>query len=75
MLLSYYYLALVGEGYYKHIMTNVAAWLGCYVCIFAILSYLTTVKQYLTIFFSKNYVSLERSPLDEAKKSIEPLKK
>ena len=32
-------------------------------------NYLTTVKQHKTIFFfSKNYVSLERSPLDEAKK-------
>ena len=26
-------------------------------------------------FFSKNYVSLERSPLDEVKKGIKPLEK
>ena len=38
-------------------------------------NYLTTVKQYLEIFFFKNYVLLERSPLDEAKTSIKPLKK
>ena len=49
-------------------MTNVAVWLSCYVYNFAILSYLITVNQCLTIFFSKNYVSLERSPYDEAKK-------
>ena len=57
-------------------MTNVAVWLSCYVYNFAILSYLVTVNQCLTIFFSKNYVSLERSPYDEAKKKdIKPLKK
>ena len=56
-------------------MTNVAVWLSCYVYIFAILSYLTTVNQCLTVFFSKNYVSLEISPLDEAKKGIKLLKK
>ena len=46
-----------------------------YTPIFAILTYLTTVNQCLTRFFSKIYESLERSPLDEAKKSIKPLKK
>ena len=38
-------------------------------------NYLTTVKQGLTIFFSKNYVLLQRSALDEAKTSIKPFKK
>ena len=34
-----------------------AVWLNCYVYILAILTYLTTVNQRLTIFFfSKNYV-------------------
>ena len=49
-------------------MTNIAIWLSCYVYIFAILLYLTTVNQCLTIFFFINYMSLEMSPLDEAKK-------
>ena len=56
-------------------MRDVAVWLSCYVYLFAILTYLTTVNQCLTMFFSKNYVSLERSPLDEVQKSIKPLKK
>ena len=57
-------------------MTHVAVWLSCYVYIFAISTYLTTVKQRLRrFFFSKNYVSLERSPLDEVKESTKPLKK
>ena len=55
-------------------MTEVGAWLSGYVYIFAISTYLTTVNQCSTIFFSKNYVSLERSPLDEANKSIKPLR-
>ena len=64
------------RGYYKHVMTDVAVWLSCYVYIFAISAYLTVVNQCLTkIFFSKNYVSLEGSPLDEAKKNVKPLKK
>ena len=55
--LSYYHLTLVGRGYYKHTVTNVALWLSCYVYNFAILSYLTTVNQCLTIFFvQKLYV-------------------
>ena len=41
----------------------------------AVSNYLTTVKQCLTIFFSRNYVLLGRSPLDEAKRSKELLKK
>ena len=47
---------------------NVAVWSSCYAYIFAFLSYLTTVNKCLTIFFSTNYGSLQRSPLDEAKK-------
>ena len=53
---------------------KVAVCLSCYVYIFAILSNLATVKQSSTIFFSKNYVSLERPPLDKAKTGIKPLK-
>ena len=54
-----------------------AVWLNCYVYILAILTYLTTVNQRLTIFFSPKitYVSWERFSLDEVKKSIKPLKK
>ena len=38
--------------------------------------YLTIVNQCLTIFpFFENSVSLKRSPLDEAKKSMKPFKK
>ena len=48
-------------------MTDIVVWLSCYVYIFAILTYLTTVNQCLTMFFSIKHVSLERSPLDEAK--------
>ena len=55
-------------------MTNDTLCLSCYVHIFAILSYLTTVNQDLTIFFSKNYMSLKGSPLDEAEKRIKPCK-
>ena len=56
-------------------MTDVAVWLSCYVYFFAISIYLTTVNQCFKTLFSKNYVSLERSPLDEAIKSIKVLKK
>ena len=56
-------------------MTGAAVWLTSYVYIFVILTYLTTINQCLTIFFSKKYVSLERSSLDEVKKSIKPFKK
>ena len=56
-------------------MKNNAVWLSCYVYMFAISTYLTTVKQCLRTYFFKNYVSLERSLLDEAKTSIKPLKK
>ena len=59
----------------KQTMTDAAVWWSCYAYIFAILTYLTTVDQRLIIFFSKSYVSLERSSVDEVKKSIKPLKK
>ena len=55
-------------------MTDVAVWLSCYVYTFDISTYLTTVNQCLNIFFSKNYVSLKRSPLYEDVKSMKPLK-
>ena len=45
-----------------HTMTEDVVCLSCYVYIFAIGTYLTTAKW---LFFSKNYVSLERSPFDE----------
>ena len=54
-------------------MTHFAVRLS-YVYIFAISIDLTTVNQCLKIFFSKNYVSLQRCTLDEVKKSIKPLK-
>ena len=56
-------------------MTNDAVWLSCYGYIFAILSYLITAIPCLTIFFSKNYVSLERFTLEEVEKTIKPFKK
>ena len=48
-------LQLLEKDYERHTMTNLAFCLSCYVYIFAILSYLTTVNQCLTIFlfFSK----------------------
>ena len=63
------------KGCQKHTMRNVGVQLSFYVYIFATFGYLTTVNQYLTTFFSKNYVSLKSSPLDEAKKSIKPFTK
>ena len=56
-------------------MTDLAVWLSCCAYIFAILTYLTMVKQCLTIYFFPTIVSLERSPLDEVKNSIKQLKK
>ena len=70
MFLSHFYLALVEKGLLQaHSLIKL---LSIY---FHYLSYLTTVNQSLTIFFSKNYVSLERSPSEEVKKSIKTLKK
>ena len=37
--------------YFKRSMTDAAVWLSCYVYIFAILTYFTTVNQCLTMFF------------------------
>ena len=39
------------KGYYKHTMADNVVWLSCYVYIFAIWIYLTTVNQWLIIFF------------------------
>ena len=48
----------------------------CKFVLIVVSNYLNTVKQCLTTFFLlKNYVSLERSPLDEAEKNRKPLKK
>ena len=59
---------LLKKAYCKHTMTNVAVWLSCCVYILAVLSYLTTLSQCLTIFFFENYVPLKRSPLAQAQK-------
>ena len=57
-------------------MTDVVVWLSCYVYIFAIWTYLTTVRQRLTIFFlKKNYISRGRSPQDDFKKNCKTIKK
>ena len=53
----------------------VKQWLAIVNSVLIVVSnYLTTVKDCLTICFSKNYVLLGRSPLDEAKTSKELLK-
>ena len=65
----------VKKGYYKQTMKDVPVWLSCYVYIFAISTNLTTVNQCLTIYCSKSYLPLNRSPLDKTRKSIKPLKK
>ena len=75
MFLNCYYQVLVEEELLQAKMRNVAIWLSCYVYIFAILTYLTTVNQCLAIFFSKNYTSWEISLLEEAKKGIKTLEK
>ena len=66
---------MLEKCFFKHTMTDAAVWLSCYVYIFDILTYLTMVNQYLAIFFSKNYESLQRSSLDELKTSIKPSEK
>ena len=66
---------VISTSFLRALSTKNRWWIHCDVYIFAILSYTTTFNQCLTIFFPKNYVSLERSSLDEAKKSIKPLKK
>ena len=51
----------------------VKQWLTVVNCVLIIVAnYLTTVKQCLPL---KNYVSFEKSPLDEVKKNIKILKK
>ena len=75
MFLSYCYLALVGKGLLQHTMGNFAVWLGCYICVVSVLSYLTTVNQCLTMFLSRNYVPLERSLLKEVKKKYQTTEK
>ena len=51
MVLSYYYLAPVRKGLLQAHHTDVAVRLSCYVYIYAISAYLTTVNQCLIIFF------------------------
>ena len=60
--------------YYKHTMKITVVWFSFYVYIFAIPTYLTTSTCLPIFFFFKNYMSLERSPLDEPKKNIKPPK-
>ena len=52
LVLSYCYLAPVTK-----VLLQAHHGICCYVYIFAILTYVTTVNQCLTIFFSKSYVS------------------
>ena len=57
-LLQYQFQAIIiwhlsEKCYFKRTMRDVAVWLSCYVYIFAILTYLTTVNQCLTMFFSQ----------------------
>ena len=73
--LSYYYLTLVGKELlqaHNDKYCSLVKLLCISLCYFILLNH---VNQCLTKFFCRNYVSLERSPLDEAKKSIKPLKK
>ena len=75
MVLSYYYLSHVIKGLLQaqhDRCCNLVKLISIY---FYYLTYLTMVNQCLTIFFSEKYVSLERSPLDEAKRNIKQLKK
>ena len=67
MILSYYHLVPLRKVL---LQAHHDKWLSCYLFIFAILTYLTMVKKCITIFFSKNDVSLETSPLNEARKRI-----
>ena len=67
--LSYCYLAPLRKGLLQAHHDKCCSLVKLLCIYFAISTYLTTVNHCLTIFFSKNYVSLERSPLDEAKKA------
>ena len=76
MVLSYYYLAPVRKVLlqaHRDRCCSLVKLLCKYFCHFDLLNHCEQVVQ--NIFFSKNYVSLERSPLDEAIKTIKPLKK
>ena len=70
MFLSYYCVSIFGKGSLPaHNDKCFSLVKFLYIYIFAILSCLTTINQCLTTFFSRKYVSVERSPLDEAKKA------
>ena len=67
--LSYCYLAPLRKGLLQAHHDKCCSLVKLLCIYFAISTYLTTANHCLTIFFSKIYVSLERSPLDEAKKA------
>ena len=56
-------------------MTNVAVWLSHYVYIFAILSYLTTVNQCLTTFFSQKLCDIGNISIRWSRKKHETIEK
>ena len=58
------------KGYYKHPKADNVVWLSCYVYIFAIWIYLTTVNEWLIIFFPKNYVTWKISMRWGEKKAL-----
>ena len=60
---------------FKHTVTDAAVSLSCYVYVFAISTYLTTVYQYLRIFFSQKLYVIGKIFIRWSEKSIKPLKK
>ena len=76
MVLSYYYLAPVRKGAllaHHGRCCSLVKLLFIYFGDFNVIKHGEAVLN--NIFFKKNYVPLERSPLDEAKNSMKPLKK
>ena len=63
------------KGYYKHTMTNFVIWLSCEVYIFAIWTYLTTVNQCLTIFFSQKFCVIRKISIRWSEKKHKPIEK
>ena len=56
-------------------MTDVVVWLGCYVYIFAIWTYLTTINQCLRIFFFKKLYVIREISIESCEKNSETIKK
>ena len=63
------------NGYYKHTMTDVPVWLSCYVYIFAISTYLTTVNHCLTIFFCQQLCVIGKISIRWSKKRHQIIEK